>query len=136
MVDLLVVGAGPTGLALAAQACRHGASVRIIDRAPTPVHESRALVVQPRTLELLAGAGITADLVERGRSTVRLVLHAGGRAAPLPLFDLGLADSPYPFLLFLSQAETEAAVEQPPADFGTRPARCGHDCTPAAPRTT
>ena len=110
VVDLLIIGAGPTGLALAAQAHRHGASVRIVDRAPTAVHESRALVVQPRTLELLAGAGITADLVERGRSTVRLVLHAGSRAAPLPLFDLGLTDSPYPFLLFLSQAETEATL--------------------------
>jgi 2-polyprenyl-6-methoxyphenol hydroxylase-like FAD-dependent oxidoreductase len=78
--------------------------------APTAVHESRALVLQPRTLEILAGAGITPTLVERGRTTVRLVLHAGGRAAAVPLFDLGLEDSPYPYLLFLSQAETEAVL--------------------------
>ena len=110
VVDVLVVGAGPTGLALAVQAERHGASVRIVDRAAAPVRESRALVVQPRTLELLAGCGVTDALVERGRSTVRLVLHAGRTAVPIPLFDLGLDDSPYPYLLFLSQAETEAAL--------------------------
>jgi 2-polyprenyl-6-methoxyphenol hydroxylase-like FAD-dependent oxidoreductase len=109
-VDVLLVGAGPTGLALAVQAERHGASVRVVDRTPGPVHESRALVVQPRTLELLAGCGVTDELVHGGRSTVRLVLHAGTRAVPLPLFDFGLDDSPYPHLLFLSQAETEPVL--------------------------
>jgi len=109
-VDVLVVGAGPTGLALAAQAHAHCASVRVVDRAPTAAHESRALVVQPRTMEVLSGPGVTATLVRRGRTTVRLVLHAGARAARVPLFDLGLDDCPYPFLLFVSQAETEAVL--------------------------
>jgi 2-polyprenyl-6-methoxyphenol hydroxylase-like FAD-dependent oxidoreductase len=115
-VDVLVVGAGPTGLALAAQVRANGASVRVVDRSPTEVHESRALVLQPRTLEVLAGTGITARLLARGGRTVRLQLHSGGRTTAVRLFDLGLDDTPYPFLLFLSQAETEAALAAHLAD--------------------
>jgi 2-polyprenyl-6-methoxyphenol hydroxylase-like FAD-dependent oxidoreductase len=106
-VDVLVVGAGPTGLALAAELAAHGALPRLLDRAHDRVHESRALAIQPRTLEVLAGLGITAQLVERGNRVVHLRLHTGGRERAVPLFDLGLADTGYPYLLFLSQAETE-----------------------------
>jgi 2-polyprenyl-6-methoxyphenol hydroxylase-like FAD-dependent oxidoreductase len=52
-VDVLVVGAGPTGLALAAQLAAFGATVRVVDGRAVPGRESRALVVQPRTLEVL-----------------------------------------------------------------------------------
>ena len=111
VTDVLVVGAGPTGLALAAVAHAHGASVRVIDRNPSPLHESRALVLQPRTLELLAGLGLRDELLSKGRPAVRLVLHSGPRSVPVPLFDIGIEDTPYPFLLFISQAETEATLE-------------------------
>ena len=106
-VDVLVVGAGPTGLALAAQLQRYGVSFRIIDRALDRAHESRALGVQPRTLEVLAGLGVTERMVERGNRAVRLQLHAGRKMVGLQLFDIGTDDTAYPFLLFLSQAETE-----------------------------
>ena len=53
-VDVLVIGAGPTGLTLATELHAHGARVRVVDRLPDRVHESRALAVQPRTLEVLA----------------------------------------------------------------------------------
>lgn len=106
-VDVLVVGAGPTGLALATQLQRYGARFRIVDRAPDRVHESRALGVQPRTLEVLAGLGVTDEMVERGNQAVRLQLHAGRRVVPVRLFDIGADDTAYPYLLFLSQAETE-----------------------------
>ncbi|MGW5668304.1 FAD-dependent monooxygenase [Micromonospora sp. NPDC003776] len=105
--DVLVVGAGPTGLALAVQLASLGVRVRLIDRAVDRVHESRALAIQPRTLEVLAGLGVTSELVAAGNTTVRLCLHAGGRSRSVPLFDLGLKDTAYPFLLLLSQAETE-----------------------------
>ena len=58
-VDLLVVGAGPTGLALALQAHAHGARVRIIERRPEARRPSRALIVHPRTLEGLRPLGVT-----------------------------------------------------------------------------
>jgi 2-polyprenyl-6-methoxyphenol hydroxylase-like FAD-dependent oxidoreductase len=105
--DVLVVGAGPTGLTLAAQLQACGAAVRIVDRQPDRVHESRALAVQPRTLEVLRGLGITRELVARGNDAVWLQLHAGERVVTVRLFGLGLADTAYPFLLLVSQAETE-----------------------------
>ncbi|WP_254390262.1 FAD-dependent monooxygenase [Streptomyces sp. AC550_RSS872] len=52
-LDVLVVGAGPTGLALAAQLREHGTGFRVVDRSLDRVHESRALGIQPRTLEAL-----------------------------------------------------------------------------------
>src|SRR5918995_3429778 len=106
-MTVLVVGAGPTGLALAAQLRAFGTGFRIIDRQRDQVHESRALAIQPRTLEVLTGLGIADTLVERGNPAVRLQMHTGTRTAQLPLFDIGLDDTAYPFLLFLSQAETE-----------------------------
>jgi 2-polyprenyl-6-methoxyphenol hydroxylase-like FAD-dependent oxidoreductase len=132
-VDVLVVGAGPTGLTLAAQLHAHGASVRVIDRNADRVHESRALAVQPRTLEVLTGLGLAETLVARGNRAVRLALHAGHRVAWLALFgearepnryrsgggarepdrphrDRGLDDTDYPYLLFVSQAVTEQVL--------------------------
>ena len=106
-VEVLVVGAGPTGLAVAGQLAAVGARVRVVDRALDRVHESRALAVQPRTLEVLAGLGVTDEMVARGNQAVRLSVHARGRERSLPLFDLGLHDTAYPYLLFLSQSETE-----------------------------
>ncbi len=107
-LDVLVVGAGPTGLALAAQLERYGARFRLVDRQPDRVHESRALAVQPRTLEVLTGLGsVTDDMVACGNAAVRLELHSGDRAVPVDLFDIGVEDTGYPYLLFLSQAETE-----------------------------
>ena len=109
-LDVLVVGAGPTGLTLAAQLRAFGASVRIVDRQLDRVHESRALAVQPRTLEVLRGLGLAEELIERGNDAVWVQLHAGGRVVRIRLFGLGLDDTAYPFLLFVSQAETEQVL--------------------------
>lgn len=110
VTDVLVVGAGPTGLTLAAQLAACGAGVRIVDGQHDRVHESRALAIQPRTLEVLAGLGLAETLVDRGNPGVALRLHARGRTVGVPLFDIGLADTAYPFLLFLSQATTESVL--------------------------
>jgi len=118
--DVLVVGAGPTGLTLAAQLRAFGTRtrVRIVDRQPDRVHESRALAVQPRTLEVLARLGLADAMVDRGNPAVQLRLHARGRTAEVPLFDVGLNDTAYPFLLFLSQADTEALLDEHLAQRG------------------
>ncbi|MGC9540744.1 FAD-dependent monooxygenase [Streptomyces sp. UG1] len=109
-LDVLVVGAGPTGLALAARLSAHGTPFRIVDRSLDRVRESRALGIQPRTLEALAGFGVTEELVARGNPAMGLRLHLSGRTVSVPLFDIGATDTPYPFLLFLSQAETEGVL--------------------------
>jgi 2-polyprenyl-6-methoxyphenol hydroxylase-like FAD-dependent oxidoreductase len=109
-VDVLIVGAGPTGLALAAQLQAFGTGFRLVDRQLDRVHESRALAVQPRTLEVLGGLGLADTMVERGNPTVELEVHGRRRTTCAPLFDIGLDDTRFPFLLFLSQAETEAIL--------------------------
>jgi 2-polyprenyl-6-methoxyphenol hydroxylase-like FAD-dependent oxidoreductase len=116
--DVLVVGAGPTGLTLGAQLHAFGARVRIVDRQLDRAHESRALAVQPRTLEVLRGLGIAQTLVERGNDTSQLQIHAGERVVAVRLFDVGLEDTAYPFLFFISQAETEAVLNEHLAERG------------------
>jgi 2-polyprenyl-6-methoxyphenol hydroxylase-like FAD-dependent oxidoreductase len=111
-LDVLVVGAGPTGLALAAQLRTYGTTFRIIDRSLDRAHESRALAIQPRTLEALAPFGVTDELVACGNPAMQLRMHLPHRVVPMRLFDIGLADTAYPFLLFLSQAETESVLAE------------------------
>jgi 2-polyprenyl-6-methoxyphenol hydroxylase-like FAD-dependent oxidoreductase len=110
-LDALVVGAGPTGLALATQLQRFGTRFRIIERLLDRTRESRALAVQARTLELLQTLGLGERLVMRGNTSTRLKLHLEGRAvAAVTLGDIGVADTRFPFILFVSQAETEAVL--------------------------
>lgn len=117
-IDVLIVGAGPTGLTLALQLARLGVRTRIIDRSTDRVHESRALALQPRSLEVLARLEVTDELVAAGNRAVQVRLHLRGRVLSVPLFDLGLEDTEYPYLLFLSQAETERILEDRLAGLG------------------
>jgi 2-polyprenyl-6-methoxyphenol hydroxylase-like FAD-dependent oxidoreductase len=118
LVDVIVVGAGPTGLTLAAELAAFGVRARLIDRGLDRVHDSRALAIQPRTLEVLAGLGVTDELVVGGNRAVQLRMHVGGRVLAMPMFDLGLDDTAYAFLLFLSQAETERVLGEQLAAAG------------------
>jgi 2-polyprenyl-6-methoxyphenol hydroxylase-like FAD-dependent oxidoreductase len=105
--EVLVVGAGPTGLSLAAQLAAYGIRCRIVDRSLDRARESRALAIQPRTLEVLAPLGVTGEMIACGNRAVRLRMHVGRRTVPIRLFDIGVNDTAHPYLLFLSQAETE-----------------------------
>ena len=79
MLDVLIVGAGPTGLTLAAGLARFGVQFRLIDHAMDRVHESRALGVQARSLELLQTLGLAEVLVRRGNASARLVMHLSSK---------------------------------------------------------
>ena len=110
-VDVLVVGAGPTGLTLACQLARFGVRFRIIDKQPDRARESRALGVQARSLEVLQALGLGETLAARGRTTTRLMLHVD-RDSPVAI-DLGAvprADTRFPYILFVSQSDTEAVL--------------------------
>ncbi|MBB6417534.1 FAD-dependent monooxygenase [Streptomyces sp. AK010] len=65
-LDVLVVGAGPTGLALATQLRSYATPLRIVDRSLDRARESRAPAVQPRTPEMLTPFGVADDLADRG----------------------------------------------------------------------
>jgi 2-polyprenyl-6-methoxyphenol hydroxylase-like FAD-dependent oxidoreductase len=119
--DVLVVGAGPTGLVMASELAARGVSSRIIDKAPVRSERSRALVVQARSLELLQKMGVADELVARGRRTVKATPFVEGRpAANLEFGDIGVDDTPYPFLLFVSQAETERVLEKHLESLGVK----------------
>jgi 2-polyprenyl-6-methoxyphenol hydroxylase-like FAD-dependent oxidoreductase len=112
-LDALIVGAGPTGLALATQLHLFGARFRIIDRQLDRGRESRALGVQARTLELLQTLDLGERLAARGNTGTRLRLHLEGRAvAKVTLGDIGAADTRFPYILFVSQAETESVFHE------------------------
>src|SRR2546421_713650 len=106
--DVLVVGAGPTGLMLATQLGRRGVRARIIDRHTGPSLQTRALGVQARTLEIYRHLGIVERALALGkRATGANIWVQGRRAARLPLGDIGRDLSPYPFLLILGQDDNE-----------------------------
>ena len=106
--DVLVVGAGPTGLMLANQLVRRGISVLIIDRHAGPSLETRALGVQARTLEIYSQLGIADRALELGkRGTGGNIWADGKHRARIALSDVGDKVTPYPFLLVLGQDDNE-----------------------------
>src|SRR5213592_691082 len=106
--DILVVGAGPTGLMLANQLARRGVRTHIIDRHSGPSLQTRALGVQARTLEIYAHLGMVDRALELGTRATGANMWARGRlAAQVPLGDIGRDLSPYPFLLILGQDDNE-----------------------------
>jgi 2-polyprenyl-6-methoxyphenol hydroxylase-like FAD-dependent oxidoreductase len=106
--DVLIAGAGPTGLVLALWLTRLGVRVRIVDKTAEPGTTSRALAVQARTLEFYSQVGLAEAAVERGRKTIAANLWvAGKRAAHAVLGEMGKGLSPFPFALIFPQDEHE-----------------------------
>lgn len=108
---VLVVGAGPSGLTVANELVRHGVAVRIIDRATAPATTSRALVVQPRRLEIFEDMGVIDDALAVGSEVPSLnIMFEGGKSVRLELHDL-LSDptnyTEYQTMYTLSQDDTE-----------------------------
>src|SRR5882757_7411341 len=102
--DVLVIGAGPTGLVLALWLTRLGAKVRIIDKTAEPGTTSRALAVQARTLELYRQLDLTEAIVPRGHKVPAVNLWVKGEAVARLSFErIGAGLTPYPFLNIFPQ---------------------------------
>jgi 2-polyprenyl-6-methoxyphenol hydroxylase-like FAD-dependent oxidoreductase len=111
--DVLVVGAGPTGLVLALWLSRLGVRARVIDKTTGPGTTSRALVVHARTLEQYGQLGLAGALVERGLKVAAANLWVAGRKVARALFgDLGSGISPFPYALVFPQDEHERLLIQ------------------------
>lgn len=116
--DVLVVGAGPTGLTLALQSRLMGARVRIVERRARPRDWAPALAVQPRTMEVLRGLGVADDLLARGVSEVQLQVHVGQSTVDGSLHHLHLPETEYPFIFFVPQPTVETVLREQLAEEG------------------
>ncbi|MFH9650177.1 FAD-dependent monooxygenase [Streptomyces anulatus] len=79
MTDVLVVGAGPTGLVLACDLARRGAAVRIVDRSPAPPRTSRAKGPNPRSLEILDDLGVAEEVLAAGSAPLPMLKYRDRR---------------------------------------------------------
>ena len=106
--DVLIVGAGPTGLVLALWLTALGVRVRIVDKTAGPGTTSRAMAVQARTLELYRQIGLADAVVAAGRRMAAVNLWTAGKlVAHAVLGDMGAGISPFPYALIFSQDEHE-----------------------------
>ena len=103
--EVLIVGAGPTGLTLANDLLSRGVKFKIIDKAPTATTISKAIVVHARTLEHLANLGFTETFIENGLPLRASNVYAGGKR--IVHLDYDEIDSPYKFVLSIPQSSTE-----------------------------
>src|SRR5260370_37696972 len=106
--DVLVIGAGPTGLVLALWLTRLGVKVCIIDKTAEPGTTSRALAVQARTLELYRQLNLANTVVAHGHKVPAVNLWVRGEpAARIPFETIGSDLTPYSFLQIFPQDEHE-----------------------------
>jgi 2-polyprenyl-6-methoxyphenol hydroxylase-like FAD-dependent oxidoreductase len=123
--DVLIVGAGPTGLVLALWLAKQGVSVRIIDRTGEPGTTSRALALQARTLELYRQLDLAAAVVERGYKVPAVNLWARGEhAARLGFESIGEKLTPFPFLEIFPQDQHERLLIERLESLGVSVERC------------
>ncbi len=119
--EVLIAGAGPTGLVLGLWLTRLGIPIRIIDKNPYPAAHSRALAVQARTLEFYQQLGFANELVDYGHHIAALNLWVSGRqVAHAPFSDIGRDLSPFPFPLIYPQDEHEPLLIRHLAALGVQ----------------
>jgi 2-polyprenyl-6-methoxyphenol hydroxylase-like FAD-dependent oxidoreductase len=117
--EVLIVGAGPTGLMLANQLARRGVRTLLIDRHSGPAQQTRAMAVHARTLEIYAKLGIAERAVARGqRGDAANMWTEGRRAARIPLGEIGQDLSPFPYVLMLGQDENERILGERLRELG------------------
>ncbi|WLW57662.1 FAD-dependent oxidoreductase [Streptomyces sp. YU58] len=120
VIDVLVIGAGPSGSAVAIDLVRRGLDVRIVDRSPHAFDGSRAKGVQPRSLEVLEDLGALDEVLAGGSIYPKLGVHAGPLAVPWKMFPHREAtpDVPYPNTWLIPQFRTDRALHARLGELG------------------
>jgi 2-polyprenyl-6-methoxyphenol hydroxylase-like FAD-dependent oxidoreductase len=120
-LDVLVVGAGPTGLTLAVDLARRGATVRIVERVTEFQPGSRGKGLSPRSLEVLDDLGVIDEVLSSGTSRLLFRKYRGAEvvAETDPWADLApTPDIPYPTGVLIPQWRVEEILRARLADFG------------------
>ncbi|GLP77886.1 hypothetical protein TUM20983_49960 [Mycobacterium antarcticum] len=118
--DVLIVGAGPVGLAAAVAMARSGVRVEVCERDVGPISQSRALLVQPRTLEHFASLGFGDRAVAEGQLVRRVELYAQGVPGGSLSYE-GIGRSRYPHGLVLEQSKTQRLLLDALGGLGVTP---------------
>jgi 2-polyprenyl-6-methoxyphenol hydroxylase-like FAD-dependent oxidoreductase len=109
--DVLICGAGPTGLALAVQLIRYDVDFVIIDEKETTTPYSKAIGVQARTLEIYEQIGLTKPLISLGAIAEKARMIVGGRVrGEVEFGQIGKGLSPYPYILIVEQGKHETLL--------------------------
>lgn len=117
--EVLVVGAGPTGLIAANLLKRSGVRVRIVEQRDQATRESRAFAVQARTLELMQSIGLADRFVANGVRADSVNIHVRGRfRGGLDFTRADAGDTPFPFILMIPQSRTETILAEDCAALG------------------
>src|SRR6266498_4732484 len=112
--DILIVGAGPTGLMMACQLALNKIPFRIIDKNEDHTTQSRALVIQARSVEILDQMGIAEKAIQYGKIAKAIgAFFNGKRVLRITVNNMGKGLTEFPYLLMLEQSHTEAIL----ADF-------------------
>ncbi|MCX4639808.1 FAD-dependent monooxygenase [Streptomyces platensis] len=120
-VDVLVVGAGPTGLMLGTELALGGVRVQILERRTAAQRDSRALTLHPRSIELMDQRGLVERFLARGRAVPEW--HFAGLATRL---DFSALDTRHGYTLFLTQARTEQLLTERASELEV-PVRRGYE---------
>ena len=104
------MGAGPTGLLLAAELRRRSVPCMLVDANPGPLHWDRATVVHPRSLEVFASLGLAEQFLAAGTPQRGARLHSHGEV--LGAFELSSSGSSFPFNVGMSEEVTEAILTE------------------------
>ena len=103
--NVLIAGAGPVGLAMAADLARYGVSVRLIEKSPERTDKSKALVLWSRTLELMDRMDCTAPFLTTGKKVIAVNVTAGKE--PITRVTVDGVKTPHPYALMMPQCDTE-----------------------------
>ena len=116
--QVLVVGAGPTGLVLACELLARGIRARIIDKGDGVVLQTRALSIHARTLEVFDMMGLAGRFTEHGQVVRRFHMYTDGKT--LVRLELSRNGSAFGFMLDVPQDVTETILRQRVGELGGR----------------
>ena len=116
LAEVLVVGAGPVGLMLAADLARRGVDVHIVDALPAPTTESRAIVLHARSLDHLEALGVLDEILDGGIRSTGMELHTNHRTIARAAFD-GI-QAAHPYSVSIPQTDTEAVLARRLRELG------------------